>query len=1290
MPGPCAMPSRRETQLQATVIAVFFLLAVSLGMANVYFAHTEEAAVREQVYQELQAVADLKVQQVTAWRSDRLAQARAWQDSLGLEEFLHRSALSPVQRDRVRHILRPMADYQDTREFLLLSGDGELVFETAPYPLNGYLGDATRNLFKAVEYSGQPQFSDLQLDDRQRPFIDLVMVIRSPRNDKRLGFLIQRIDPNITLYPLIQSWPVPSESAETLLVRREGEQVLFLNQLRHQDNTALRLHHPLSDPYLPAAHAVLGKNAPLEGQDYRQKAVLATSTAIPGTSWYVVAKVDKEEVFTPARQRNLMAYGLSLLLMLSGASFTLYLLRQQRLLFAEQQERERIAAEKLHRTQDRLLEAQRIGRIGSWERDLRNNRLWWSEEAYHLVGLEADEEASYERFLSIVHPDDRQAVMEATDHRLHPNAPFSVEYRVILPDGSIRHFINRGGIVTDEAGTPLRASGTTQDITERKLAEEEFRRQSAQLAAVLHNLPQGISVFDEQLRLQLWNVGMQEVLGLPSEALYRGVPFEDLIRHPAQRGEYGPGDPEIYVQERKALAMQFRPHHFERTRPNGRTTLIQGEPLYDEGRLAGFVTTYTDITDTKEAQKRLEQQNTILQSILDNSPDGIALYDADLQMITCNARLKDLLDLPPSLFTRGLPSLQAILDFNVARGEYGQRPPEQAINDVLQLARATEPRSFERIRPDGTVLHVRGVPLAAGGFVMVYTDVTQHRQAQERLLLAEKVFANSPEAIMICDLGNRIISVNRAFCDITGYGPDEVIGQDPRILSSGRHDKAFYAQMWETLRDTGAWAGEIWDRRKNGEVYPKWMTINAVHDLQSGALTHYITLFSDITERKETEARIHHLAHHDPLTGLPNRFTLEARLEQSLADARRHGNKVAVMFMDLDRFKTINDSLGHAVGDSLLMEIAHRLRAAVRESDTVARLGGDEFVVVLPDVEGANDAAHVAGKIIEEVARDLRVGPHELHTSASIGISLFPDDGESVPAVMQNADTAMYHAKAIGRNNFQFFAAAMNRAATERLELERKLRQAVANQEFELHYQPQFALAADRVTGVEALLRWRHPEDGLIPPDRFIPIAEETGLIVGIGDWVLENACLQLRAWLDQGLPALRMAVNLSTRQLRQREFPQRVAAILAGSGVPAQLLELEITESGVMEHPEEAIQTLHALNDMGVTLAIDDFGTGYSSLSYLKLFPIDRLKIDRSFVRDIERDPDDAAIARGTIALAHSLGLQVVAEGVETAAQLDMLATDGCDEVQGYFFSRPLPEAAATEFLAQQVRRAG
>ncbi|HET7776473.1 MAG TPA: PAS-domain containing protein, partial [Azospira sp.] len=1020
------MTLRRETHLQATLIAVFVALTLSLGVASLYFSRSEEETVRERTYQELQAVADLKVQQIMAWRTDRLAQAKAWQQSLRLHEILLAGSHTRGGQEKIRRILAPLAEYQDSRGFILLASDGEILFDTAGPVSQTVLPASTRNLLQTAEYSGLPQFTDLHLDEQNHPFIDLVMLVSAPGDDRPLGFLVQRINPQKSLYPLIQSWPVPSHTAESLLVRGDGDQVLFLNQLRHQDNTALRLRHALSRQQLPAAAAVRGETGPLEGIDYRDKPVLATSAPVPATSWYLVAKVDKEEVFSPVRRRNFMAYGLSLALMLAGASFTLYLLRQQRQLFAEQQAREKNAAEELQRTQDRLLEAQRIGRIGSWERDFRTGRLWCSEEALRLLELPTDSEVTFRNFLDIVHPEDRERVVATTAAGQDLQEPFSVEYRVILQDGRVRHFINRGRVFCDGAGEPLRASGTTQDITERKLAEEEFRRQSAQLAAVLHNLPQGISVFDEQLHLQLWNEGMREVLELPPEILYRGVPFEALIRYPARRGEYGPGDPEQYVQERKALAMQFKAHRFERTRPNGRTHLIQGEPLYDEGKLAGFITTYTDISETKRHEAELERRNNVLQDILENLPDGVSLYDTQQRMVACNQRLRQLLDLPDSLFADGYPTLETMVRFNAERGEYGPGDREQQIVTVLQALSQPLHQAVLRERPNGVVLEIRRVGLPDGSSMVIYTDITARHRAEESLKLAEKVFANSPEAIMICDQANRIISVNQAFCDITGYPQEEVIGQDPRILASGRHDRDFYQQMWHALRDTGAWAGEIWDRRKNGEIYPKWMTINAVNDVQSGALTHYITLFSDITERKETEARIHHLAHHDPLTGLPNRFTLEARLEQSLVDAKRRHNKVAVMFLDLDRFKTINDSLGHAVGDSLLMEVALRLRNAVRESDTVARLGGDEFVVVLPDADGANDAAHVAGKIIEEVARELRVGPHELHTSASIGISLYPDDGESVPTVMQNADTAMYHAKAIGRNNFQFFAAAMN------------------------------------------------------------------------------------------------------------------------------------------------------------------------------------------------------------------------------------------------------------------------
>ncbi|CAG0984654.1 partial putative signaling protein, partial [Rhodocyclaceae bacterium] len=541
--------------------------------------------------------------------------------------------------------------------------------------------------------------------------------------------------------------------------------------------------------------------------------------------------------------------------------------------------------------------------------------------------------------------------------------------------------------------------------------------------------------------------------------------------------------------------------------------------------------------------------------------------------------------------------------------------------------------------------------------------------------------------ILIADPANRIVSVNSAFARITGYGEDEALGRDPKFLGSGLHDAAFYRSMWQTLAATGYWEGEIWDRRKNGEIYPKWMTISTVHDRQDNHLTHYVAIFSDITERKRAEEHIHHLAHHDPLTSLPNRMTLEARLHQSIAEARRGGRSVAVMFLDLDRFKTINDTLGHHVGDLLLIEVARRLKDAVRASDTVARLGGDEFVVVLPGLETPDVATTLAGAILERLSETYLIEGHELHSTPSIGIALYPQDGEDVTTVMKHADTAMYHAKSKGRNNFQFFSHSMNAAAMERLEIERQLRDALQQGQFLLHYQPRLDMDG-RITGVEALIRWNRPQRGLQSPGVFIPIAEETDLINRIGDWVLATVCRQIRAWLDAGLRPPHVAVNLSARQLRQPSLLGHVSHVLAATGVPAELLEIEITESMAMENPHKAALLLQEFKAMGIALAIDDFGTGYSSLSYLKRLPLDYLKIDRSFVADITVDPNDLAIAKGTIALAHSLGLKVIAEGVETDGQLELLRAHGCDEVQGYLFARPLPVAELETFLLKHPHR--
>ncbi|WP_306605564.1 EAL domain-containing protein [Azonexus sp.] len=586
---------------------------------------------------------------------------------------------------------------------------------------------------------------------------------------------------------------------------------------------------------------------------------------------------------------------------------------------------------------------------------------------------------------------------------------------------------------------------------------------------------------------------------------------------------------------------------------------------------------------------------------------------------------------------------------------------------------------------DGTInLWVENdvIRLPEGEILSVFKDVTERRQVEESLQLYAKIFEHSGEAIMVTDHANRIIAVNPAFARQTGYTLNEIAGKNPKLLASGRTPQDTYQLMWAALQKSGYWQGELWDRNRNGGIYPKWAAISAIRNEQGG-ITHYIASFTDITDRKVAEERIEHLAHHDSLTGLFNRYNLEIRLSQSLLTAHREQSKLAVLFIDLDRFKVINDTLGHHIGDLLLIEVARRLRLCVRESDIVARQGGDEFVVVLNALDHLDRASAVAGKILHALAQPYHINGDRLHSSPSIGISIYPDDGEDAGTLMKNADAAMYHAKEQGRNNLQYFTAALNEAAGERLQLERELRVAIEQKQFELHYQPQFVANGatfDRPFAVEALVRWRHPKRGLIPPIRFIPIAEETGMIEVIGEWVLQEACRQLALWKAEDIGPRRVAVNLSAHQLRNPQLVGNVAKALEHCGLQHGELELEITESVAMSDPASAIEKLQALRDLGVTLAIDDFGTGYSSLAYLKRLPIQVLKLDREFVRDIETDENDAAISAATITLAHSLGLKVVAEGIETEGQSRFLREHHCDFLQGYLYGRPEPASALNE----------
>ncbi|MBS0432989.1 MAG: EAL domain-containing protein [Proteobacteria bacterium] len=575
-----------------------------------------------------------------------------------------------------------------------------------------------------------------------------------------------------------------------------------------------------------------------------------------------------------------------------------------------------------------------------------------------------------------------------------------------------------------------------------------------------------------------------------------------------------------------------------------------------------------------------------------------------------------------------------------------------------------------------------GTPLRICGTAR---DIGELRAAERDRRIAAEVIRSMSEAVSVTDLNFQFVSVNSAFSRITGYREEEVLGRDAALLNCRQHAPETYAQVRHALSENGHWRGELWQRRKDGEEFLSWVELNEVRD-ERGERTHLIGVLTDITDRKRVEQELRYLANYDTLTGLPNRALLGERLGQAIVDARRGSHKVGVLFLDLDRFKHVNDSMGHAAGDRMLKAAGARLRQSVRERDTVARLGGDEFTVILEDILDAREAEDMAERLIEAFQAPLILGgTQEVVISPSIGISLYPDHGQVPTDLLKYADTAMYQAKERGRNTWTTYHAGMDALARDRARMMNELRRAQERGEFALVYQPKMAINTGRITGVEALLRWRSEELGEVPPVVFIPLAEEIGLINDIGEFVLTTACRDLRGFREAGLRGLSMAVNLSAAQLERPELTRRICEILAEHDIAPDHLELELTESMVMTNAEQSVRILGELKSIGVKLAIDDFGTGYSSLAYLKRLPIDTLKIDKEFVGDITVDPDDAAITATIITMAHSLQLNVVAEGVQTAEQLAFLHVQHCDEIQGYWLSTPMPADVCRRFIAER-----
>ncbi len=707
-----------------------------------------------------------------------------------------------------------------------------------------------------------------------------------------------------------------------------------------------------------------------------------------------------------------------------------------------------------------------------------------------------------------------------------------------------------------------------------------------------------------------------------------------------------------------------------------------------DGRVSRLMGVAKDITEQVEGSDSLRDSEQRYRLLAESIHDMILSTDDNLQLNYVSPSVEPVLGYAPEwVLSHGfhrlatnptqLAGLHALLE--QVRSALGS--PQR----LLELRDRLPPQLFvfDCLRADGRKIPVelRLVPMwdehdRFEGLLGVGRDISQQRRADKDLRMAATVFEHSTAAILVTDPAGYIVQINKAFTRVTGYSSAQVLDQLPSMLTADRQQTSHLQYILGQLNQRGSWEGEVWLKRRNEENFPAWVGITAVHD-DEGDLVSYVCFFSDISERKASEQRIHRLAYYDALTHLPNRTLFQDRLHTALQHGERHREWVVLMFLDLDRFKPINDSLGHAAGDRMLKEVGVRLSACVDDDDTVARMGGDEFTLLLQSRstrEGAlNRAIHVAERILASLMRPFILEGREFFVTASIGIALSPQDGNELSQLMKNADTAMYHAKEHGKNNFQFYQAEMNASALERLELESDLRHALDQGEFVLHYQPQFSGDGNRLTGVEALLRWQHPRRGLVPPDDFIPVLEELGLVVQVGDWVLDEACRQLKSWHGAKIRVPKISVNLSARQFTEGDLVQRIAGIVARSGISPACLELELTESILMQDVASAMRILAELKRLGLCLAIDDFGTGYSSLNYLKQFPIDVLKIDRSFVDGLPEGEQDAQIARAIIAMAHSLNLAVIAEGVETQAQLDFLRDHECDEVQGFLLGRPM-----------------
>jgi diguanylate cyclase (GGDEF)-like protein/PAS domain S-box-containing protein len=907
-----------------------------------------------------------------------------------------------------------------------------------------------------------------------------------------------------------------------------------------------------------------------------------------------------------------------------------------------------------------------------------------------------------------------------------------MEFRVTCKNKTVRDIFFYNAIVGE------RILVFFDDITERKAAENKLRNRTDELALqnqILQLINQGLdlpTVLDELARQietlhpkmlcsillldedskrlrhgaapslpgfynqAIDGVAIGDGVGSCGTAAYLGeqVIVEDIQHHPYW---------ELYRDLAKQANLQAcwsHPIKNSQGQVLGTFAIYHQLPTHPTATEISLVSHYADLAqlaiERNRSMLQIAESLSILKATLESTGEAILAVDLDNNWLLHNQKFTDLWQIPDETISskigtkNGNPSL--------LYGPDQIKNAESFAKKVTEIYASPEAHSFDTLEfKDGKIVERYSIPQIINnevvGRVWSFRDVTVRKLAEVELRIAATAF-ESQEGMSIADADQVILKINKAFTRITGYSPEEAVGQTHAMLKSDRQDTGFYQALQHTLKQNGYWEGEIWNRRKNGEIYPEWLSITAVRDADN-QITNYVAAFTDITKDKAAEQTIHNLAYYDPLTTLPNRRLLWERLKHGVELGRRDAKQLALLMLDLDRFKAVNDSMGHLAGDELLQQVATRITARLRDVDMVARLGGDEFVILLENIAHPEDAARIAETIVADLSKPFHLlKTNNIHSElsqkvrigASIGISLFPQHGDSPETLLDNADIALYKAKDEGRGCFAYFSEEFTLIARERIALKTRLRHAIEHMHLCVYYQAQIDIDSGRIIGAEALVRWHDPAEGLILPNNFIPIAEETGLIVDIGAWVLRETCQQGRRWIDAGLPSLTLAVNVSPHQFRRSDISALVAKVLDETGFPAKLLELELTESGLMENEEKAVEVLNNLRAQGVRLAIDDFGTGYSSLSYLKRFPLDVLKIDKSFIDDIPSLQDDMEITATIVAMGHILGFKVLAEGVETLEQLAFLREKGCDTYQGYIKSKPLPAEEFVQLLRDQA----